>query len=168
MNTERLPSEGSVSRPAGNEAEETLDELQERFHGCWALGRQWREEVGELLWKIKAKCEYGEWGDWLAKYDLARSTADHYICQYLGESATSEPEEDAWGHRGDNRNGPKIIVRIPVRSDQKYAYKNACKADSEGVQAIFLAALLRVIGEQPESEQNAEAEKASETTLTPT
>ncbi len=61
---------------------ETLDQLRDKFRACWVRGNEWRLEVGELLYKIKRRCEHGEWGAFLAEYELARSTADDYVRRY--------------------------------------------------------------------------------------
>jgi hypothetical protein len=72
---------------------ESLDQLKQQFRACWVRGSEWRLEVGELLYKIKEKCEHGEWGAFLEEYELARSTADDYIRRYREEALITVPRQ---------------------------------------------------------------------------
>ena len=92
---QRLTSQSFGDGPVADDLRhaETLDQLREKFRACWVRGSGWRLEVGELLYKIKQKCEHGEWGGFLAEYDLARSTADDYIRHYKDTAQITETRQ---------------------------------------------------------------------------
>src|SRR5258705_184314 len=72
---------------------ETFEELKQRFQALMLRGSGWRFEVGEVLYKIKEKCEQGEWGAFLEEHDLPRSTADGYIQEYKQKAGITETRE---------------------------------------------------------------------------
>ena len=78
---------------SGLEPTETLDQLRTKFHSCWIRGAEWRLEVGQLLYQIKQRCAHGAWGEFLAQYDLSRSTADDYVRRYEDQADITEPRQ---------------------------------------------------------------------------
>ncbi|HLZ51299.1 MAG TPA: hypothetical protein VKP61_11125 [Candidatus Acidoferrum sp.] len=152
--------------------EETLAHLREKFADCWMRGAEWRLEVGELLYKIKEKCEYSEWGDFLKEYDLPRSTADDYVRRYRDEAGLTEvrqfdepnpepkPDPQAEERKQDieveknKRKGKRpehnpTQVQVRLRSllpHQTAVYWEERKENCERVDAIWRAAFFQIIG----------------------
>jgi len=151
---------------------ETVEQLRDKFHTCWVRGTQWRLEVGELLYKIKAKCEYSEWGDFLKEYDIARSTADDYVRRYKDEAELTEvrqfdepnpepkPDPQAEERKQDieiekyKRKGKRpehnpTQVQVRIRSllpHQTAVYWEERKENRERVEEIWRAAFFQIIG----------------------
>lgn len=171
---------------------ETLEQLRDKFRACWMRGNEWRLEVGELLYKIKLGCAHGEWGDFLAEYDLARSTADDYVRRYedAAEIAAprqfNEPEPDPQAEERHEqiaeekkmREGKKpsyhateLHVRIKdLKPHQMDLYREERKENPERVKEIWHQAFLDVIGvqevakpEQAEQDEQGAGEVPAET-----
>lgn len=149
----------------------SLESLREKFDAIWLRGSDWRYEAGEVLFHIKATCEYGQWKDFLDEYDMARSTADDYI-RFYKETAqitetrqfdepnpelTPDPEADERkaaiavekARREDKprqHHPTEVRVRLKgLRPDQTSEYWQERAADPERVDTIWLQAFLTIV-----------------------
>jgi hypothetical protein len=154
---------------------ESLEQLRNKFSACWLRGTEWLFEVGELLHKIKEKCEHGGWGVFLEEYAIARSTADDYIRRYKEEALQvtesrqfEEPhpapapdpesdkreediEEEQNKRKGKPRTHHQSQVRPTIkdlRPDQTTRYWEEYKEAPKRVNGLWYQAFLAIIRSQ--------------------
>jgi hypothetical protein len=149
----------------------SLESLRQKFHAIWLRGSDWRYDVGEVLSQIKEKCEYGQWGDFLAEYDLPRSSADDYIRSYKDNAQITEtrqfeepnpelapdPEADERkaaiaAEKERRKDKPRqhhpteVRVRLKdLRPDQTSEYWQERAADPDRVDKIWFQAFLTIV-----------------------
>jgi hypothetical protein len=156
-------------------AADSLDALIAKFEEVWLRGRGWRLELGEVLYQIKERCEYGEWAEFLSRYDMARSTADDYVRVYKHEAEIAEsrqfeepnpePEPDSEAEERDaeieaaaeerkgkrpQHNPTQIRPTLKgLRPDQtaRYWQLYAEQSERERIASIWHLAFLSIIGE---------------------
>jgi len=146
-------------------------------------------EVGELLSKLKEACEHGGWGEFLAEYDLARSTADDYIRRYKDEVQITEsrqfeepnptplpdPEKDAREaeikeeqdrRKGKPRTHHQTEVRPTIKNLQphqtaRYWVEYESQEGRERIASIWYQAFLTIIREEVHAPNSVEDEAES-------
>lgn len=148
-----------------------LEELYASFQNCWVRGSAWRLEAGKLLYQIKQRCAHSEWGAFLGRYELSRSTADDYVRRYQDEAdiimprqIVSEPEPDPQAEKRTEQisaeqakrvgkkpthHASELHVRVKdLLPHQMDVYREERKENRERVDAIWKAAFYQIIGSE--------------------
>jgi hypothetical protein len=88
----------------------TRAQAEVNWRAHWLPGAERRREEGRRLWIVKELCTYGEWQDFLDRFDLSRSTCDDLIRRYKNEVMWEAQDQHLNGNRSSDETEPTTVA----------------------------------------------------------
>jgi hypothetical protein len=88
----------------------TRAQAEVNWRAHWLPGAERRREEGRRLWIVKELCTFGEWQDFLDRFDLSRSTCDDLIRRYKNEVTWEAQDQHLTGNRSSDETEPTTVA----------------------------------------------------------
>jgi len=97
---------GNIKRRIDAQNLMTRAQAEADWHAYYLTGTKRRLEEGKRLLIVKSLCRFGEWQDFLKKYEIPRSTADDLIRRYRNEAPAEAQTLQLTGNRSNDLSDP--------------------------------------------------------------
>jgi hypothetical protein len=135
----------SVQNP---DVDTVIDEIKAKLQTCYTRGREWRLEMGKLLYLLAVKCKESKLREWThivtEELGLRRQTAYDYRNEYMEENGIAlEPEQ-----REDVPNPKAEQVAAAVAAEQAQrdgrdvVDASTCKAPTPTLESLYVKVTL--------------------------